>query len=201
MTCIRASQHIISTHCCGDGRLPTHSQCQRLGARSQQMGARNAQQYGKQGHAVWEQWQSASSQNLRRSYIDHHFLVTISCEFPRNSLNLPCDSHATNCRASDVLVSSGRKSESSEGEVFADSQQRVQQPMNRLDDFLRASTAAGYSGVPTNTTRNWDDAGKIAAYRLSSRWTSPVRPEETQRAPEICQATDVSAGKWFKKPG
>ena len=37
--------------------------------------------------------------------------------------------------------------------------------MNKLKDFLRISDAAEYLGVSTSTLRNWENAGKIAAYR------------------------------------
>lgn len=37
--------------------------------------------------------------------------------------------------------------------------------MDRLKDFLRISEAAEYLGVSPNTLRNWENAGKIAAYR------------------------------------
>lgn len=37
--------------------------------------------------------------------------------------------------------------------------------MDKLKDFLRISEAAEYLGVSPNTLRNWENAGKIAAYR------------------------------------
>jgi excisionase family DNA binding protein len=35
----------------------------------------------------------------------------------------------------------------------------------KLSDYLRISEAADYLGVSPNTLRNWQNAGKIAAYR------------------------------------
>lgn len=37
--------------------------------------------------------------------------------------------------------------------------------MDKLKDFLRISEAAEYLGVSPNTLRNWENAGKIVAYR------------------------------------
>ena len=37
--------------------------------------------------------------------------------------------------------------------------------MDKLKDFLRISDAAEYLGVSPNTLRNWENAGKIVAYR------------------------------------
>lgn len=37
--------------------------------------------------------------------------------------------------------------------------------MDKLKDFMRTSEAAEYLGVSTNTLRNWENAGKIAAHR------------------------------------
>ena len=37
--------------------------------------------------------------------------------------------------------------------------------MENLRDFLRISEAAEYLGVSSNTLRNWENAGKIAAHR------------------------------------
>lgn len=37
--------------------------------------------------------------------------------------------------------------------------------MRKLKDFLRISDAAEYLGVPVNTLRNWQNAGKIEAVR------------------------------------
>ena len=37
--------------------------------------------------------------------------------------------------------------------------------MDKLKDFLRISEAAKYLGVSPNTLRNWENAGKISAYR------------------------------------
>ncbi len=37
--------------------------------------------------------------------------------------------------------------------------------MEKLRDYLRISAAAEYLGVSTNTLRNWERAGKIAAHR------------------------------------
>lgn len=37
--------------------------------------------------------------------------------------------------------------------------------MTKLSDYLRISEAAEYLGVSPNTLRNWENAGKIVAYR------------------------------------
>jgi len=37
--------------------------------------------------------------------------------------------------------------------------------VDKLKDFLRISEAAEYLGVSPNTLRNWENAGKIVAYR------------------------------------
>jgi excisionase family DNA binding protein len=37
--------------------------------------------------------------------------------------------------------------------------------VQKLHDFLRVSEAADYLGVPPNTLRNWQNAGKIVAVR------------------------------------
>jgi len=37
--------------------------------------------------------------------------------------------------------------------------------VNKLRDYLRISQAAEYLGVPPNTLRNWENAGKIIARR------------------------------------
>ena len=37
--------------------------------------------------------------------------------------------------------------------------------MPKLTDFMQISEAAEYLGVSPNTLRNWDNAGKIIAYR------------------------------------
>ncbi len=37
--------------------------------------------------------------------------------------------------------------------------------MDKLRDYLRISEAAEYLGVPPNTLRNWENAGKIVAQR------------------------------------
>ena len=37
--------------------------------------------------------------------------------------------------------------------------------MPKLTDFMQISEAAEYLGVSPNTLRNWDNAGKITAYR------------------------------------
>ena len=37
--------------------------------------------------------------------------------------------------------------------------------MEKLRDYLRISEAADYLGVSPNTLRNWQNAGKISAFR------------------------------------
>ncbi len=37
--------------------------------------------------------------------------------------------------------------------------------MDKLKDFLRISEAAEYLGVSSKTLRNWENAGKITAFR------------------------------------
>lgn len=37
--------------------------------------------------------------------------------------------------------------------------------MRNLRDYLRISEAAAYLGVPTNTLRNWENAGRVTAVR------------------------------------
>ncbi|MHB8974042.1 MAG: helix-turn-helix domain-containing protein [Pirellulaceae bacterium] len=37
--------------------------------------------------------------------------------------------------------------------------------MEKLRDYLRISQAAEYLGVSSNTLRNWENAGKLPAYR------------------------------------
>jgi MerR family copper efflux transcriptional regulator len=37
--------------------------------------------------------------------------------------------------------------------------------MEKISDFLRVAEAAEYLGVSSNTLRNWENAGKIAAVR------------------------------------
>jgi excisionase family DNA binding protein len=37
--------------------------------------------------------------------------------------------------------------------------------VEKLRDYLRISQAAEYLGVSSNTLRNWENAGKLPAYR------------------------------------
>ena len=37
--------------------------------------------------------------------------------------------------------------------------------MEKLRDYLRIAEAAEYLGVSPNTLRNWENAGKLVAYR------------------------------------
>jgi excisionase family DNA binding protein len=37
--------------------------------------------------------------------------------------------------------------------------------VEKLRDYLRISQAAEYLGVSSNTLRNWENAGKLLAYR------------------------------------
>ena len=50
--------------------------------------------------------------------------------------------------------------------------------MDKLKDFLRISKAAEYLGVSAKTLRNWENAGKIEAYRHPVNRYRRFRPEE-----------------------
>ncbi|WP_145277217.1 MerR family transcriptional regulator [Planctomycetes bacterium SV_7m_r] len=50
--------------------------------------------------------------------------------------------------------------------------------MDKLKDFLRISEAAEYLGVSSKTLRNWENAGKIDAYRHPVNGYRLFKPEE-----------------------
>jgi excisionase family DNA binding protein len=50
--------------------------------------------------------------------------------------------------------------------------------VTKLRDFLRISDAADYLGVSSNTLRNWERAGKIAAHRHPVNGYRLFRQEE-----------------------
>ena len=65
--------------------------------------------------------------------------------------------------------------------------------MDKLKDFLRISDAAEYLGVSPNTLRNWENAGKIVAYRHPVNSYRLFKQEELdallgQVQPNIAQA-------------
>ncbi|MEZ6048746.1 MAG: helix-turn-helix domain-containing protein [Planctomycetaceae bacterium] len=63
--------------------------------------------------------------------------------------------------------------------------------MDKLTDFLRISEAAGYLGVSSNTLRNWENAGKIAAHRHPVNGYRLFKQEELDKLLRPIQPSDV----------
>ena len=71
--------------------------------------------------------------------------------------------------------------------------------MDKLKDFLRISEAAEYLGVSTNTLRNWENAGKIAAHRHPVNGYRLFRREDLDAILQPVQV-DQQASNPTKKP-
>ena len=72
--------------------------------------------------------------------------------------------------------------------------------MDKLKDFLRISDAAEYLGVSTNTLRNWENAGKIAAYRHPVNSYRLFKQEELDALLGQVQPNSTEDEKQLRKP-
>lgn len=72
--------------------------------------------------------------------------------------------------------------------------------MNKLNDFLRISEAAEYIGVSPNTLRNWENAGKIVAYRHPVNGYRLFKQEELDELLESAQRPSGETETQSKKP-
>ena len=72
--------------------------------------------------------------------------------------------------------------------------------MDKLKDFLRISDAAEYLGVSTNTLRNWEHAGKIAAYRHPLNSYRLFKQEELDALLGQVQPNSTEDEKQLRKP-
>lgn len=72
--------------------------------------------------------------------------------------------------------------------------------MDKLKDFLRISEAAEYLGVPPNTLRNWENAGKIVAYRHPVNSYRLFKQEELDALLGRVQSKSGDESKPPKKP-
>lgn len=72
--------------------------------------------------------------------------------------------------------------------------------MDKLKDFLRISEAAEYLGVSPNTLRNWENAGKIVAYRHPVNSYRLFKQEELDALLGQVQPSAAEEEKPTKKP-
>ena len=72
--------------------------------------------------------------------------------------------------------------------------------MDKLKDFLRISEAAEYLGVSPNTLRNWENAGKIVAYRHPVNSYRLFKQDELDALLEQVQPSEAEKTKPAKKP-
>ena len=72
--------------------------------------------------------------------------------------------------------------------------------MDKLKDFLRISEAAEYLGVSPNTLRNWENAGKIVAYRHPVNSYRLFKQDELDALLEQVQPSEAEKTKPIKKP-
>ena len=72
--------------------------------------------------------------------------------------------------------------------------------MDKLKDFLRISEAAEYLGVSPNTLRNWENAGKIVAYRHPVNSYRLFKQDELDALLEQVQPSEADDKKPAKKP-
>ena len=72
--------------------------------------------------------------------------------------------------------------------------------MDKLKDFLRISEAAEYLGVSPNTLRNWENAGKIVAYRHPVNSYRLFKQDELDALLEQVQPSEAEKTKTAKKP-
>lgn len=72
--------------------------------------------------------------------------------------------------------------------------------MENLKVFLRISDAAEYLGVSPNTLRNWENAGKIAAYRHPVNGYRLFRREELDSVLQQVQQVNNESPKTAQKP-
>ena len=72
--------------------------------------------------------------------------------------------------------------------------------MDKLKDFLRISEAAEYLGVSPNTLRNWENAGKIVAYRHPVNSYRLFKQDELDALLEQVQPGEAEKTKPAKKP-
>lgn len=72
--------------------------------------------------------------------------------------------------------------------------------MDKLKDFLRISEAADYLGVSPNTLRNWENAGKIVAYRHPVNSYRLFKQDELDAVLEQVQPSTTDEQKPVTKP-
>ena len=72
--------------------------------------------------------------------------------------------------------------------------------MEKLKDFLRISEAAEYLGVSPNTLRNWENAGKIVAYRHPVNSYRLFKQEELDALLGQVQPNSAEDEKQTRKP-